>query len=90
MSDLYFSCINLKSLGQSVLSSYTGDMSDCRYYLTKDPGIEIDHELISTAILRPSTDSRSLRVVVSYKRKYVHGVLVNCQVKIAQEKSVIR
>ena len=30
--------------------------------------VEIDHEIISTAILLPSYDSR--RVVVSYKRKY--------------------
>ena len=52
--------------------------------LTADPGIwslshtlvEINHEIISTVILLPSTDSR--RVVVSYKRKYVHKVLVNC------------
>ena len=34
--------------------------------------MEIDHEIISTAILLPSADSR--RVVVSYKRKYVHKV----------------
>ena len=34
-----------------------------------------------------STDSR--RVVVSYKRKYVHKVLVNHIVKLAQEKSVV-
>ena len=33
---------------------------------------EIDHEIISMAILLPSVDSR--RVVVSYKRKYVHQV----------------
>ena len=31
-----------------------------------------------------SADSR--RDVVSYKRKYVHQVLVNCLVKFAQEK----
>ena len=37
--------------------------------------VKIDHEIISTAILFPSTDSR--RVVVSYKRKYVQEVLVN-------------
>ena len=37
---------------------------------------EIDHEIISTAILLACADSR--RVVVSYKRKYVHKVLVNC------------
>ena len=52
--------------------------------LTADPGaasliaawshtyMEIDHEIISTAIL-PSADSR--RVVVNYKQKYVHEVL---------------
>ena len=64
--------------------------------LTEDPGVasliparshtlvKIDHEIISTAILLPSTDSR--RVVVSYKQKYVHDVLVNRIVKLAQEK----
>ena len=68
--------------------------------LTADPGVaslildrshtfmEIDHEIISMAILLPSADSR--RVVVSYKQKYVHEVLVNCLVKLAEEKSVIR
>ena len=51
--------------------------------LTADPGVvssiparshtsvEIDHEIISTVILLPSADSR--RVVISYKRKYVHN-----------------
>ena len=50
--------------------------------LTADPGVpsliparyhtflEIDHEIISTVILLPSADSR--RVVVSYRRKYMH------------------
>ena len=50
--------------------------------LTADPGVtsliltwsntlmEIDHEIISTAILLPSADSR--RAVVSYKQKYMH------------------
>ena len=68
--------------------------------LTADPGVasliqsrshtfaEIDHEIISKVILLPSADSR--RVVVSYKRKYVQEVLVNCLVKLAQEKSVVR
>ena len=45
---------------------------------------EIDHEIISMAILLPSSDSR--KVVVSYKRKYVHEALVNCLVKLAHEK----
>ena len=50
--------------------------------------VEIEHEIISMAILFPSADSR--RVVVSYKRKYVHELLVNRLVKLAQEKSVVR
>ena len=64
--------------------------------LTADPGVvslipapshtfvEIDHEIISMAILIPSADSR--RVVVSYKGKYVHEVLVNCLVKLSKKK----
>ena len=50
--------------------------------------VEIDHERFYTVILllRPTTDSR--RVGVSSKQKYVHKVtvLVNCTVKLAQEK----
>ena len=49
--------------------------------------VRIDHEIISLSILLPFIDSR--RVVVSYKRKYVHKVLVNCLVKLTQEKSVV-
>ena len=68
--------------------------------MTADPGVsslipaqshtlvEIDHEIISSAILLLSADSR--RVVVSYKQKYVHEVLVNHLVKLAQEKSLAR
>ena len=46
--------------------------------------VEIVREIISTAIPLPSADSR--RVVVSYKQKYVHEVLVYFLVKLAQEK----
>ena len=46
--------------------------------------VEIDHEIISAAILLPSADSR--RVVGSKKRKYVHEVLINRISKLAQEK----
>ena len=46
--------------------------------------MEIDHEIISSAILLPFADSIS--VVVSYKGKYVHNLLVNWLVKLAQEK----
>ena len=65
--------------------------------LTADPGVassipawyhtfvEIDHEIISTVILLlPLIYSR--RVVVSYKRKYAHKLLVNRFLKPAQEK----
>ena len=50
--------------------------------------VEIDHEINSSAILLPLADSR--RVAVNYKLKYVHEVLVNCLVKLSQEKSVVR
>ena len=68
--------------------------------LTADPGVassmparsntfvKIYHALISMVILLPSADSR--RVVVSYKRKYVHEVLINCLVKFAKEKRMVR
>ena len=81
-----------------VAQSVTGLTADT--CLTADPGvassipalshlfIEIDHVIISMAILHPSADLR--RVAVSYKRKYVHEVLVNRLVKFAQEKSVVR
>ena len=47
--------------------------------------VEIDYEIISTVILLlPLYHSR--RVVISYKRKYVHKGLVNCLFKLAQEK----
>ena len=44
----------------------------------------MDHKIISMAILLPSIDSR--RVVVSYKGKYVHKVLVKSLVKLTVEK----
>ena len=44
--------------------------------------VEIDHEIISTVL--PLIHSR--RVVVSYKRKNVHKLLVNRLFKPAQEK----
>ena len=68
--------------------------------LTADPGVSSlirawshtfvgnDYEIISLTILLPSADSRS--VVVSYQGKYLHEVLVNCLVKLAHEKSVVR
>ena len=67
---------------------------------TADPGVAssilarshtfplIDYEIISTATLLISPDSR--RVVVSDKQKYVHKELVKCLVKLAKEKSRVR
>ena len=47
--------------------------------------VEIDHEIISTSFSSlPLNHSR--RVVVSYKRKYAHEVLVKCLFKLAQKK----
>ena len=61
---------------------------------TADPGIasstpvpylvEIDHKVISTFILLLPLIQEGL--FVSYKGKYVHKVLVNSLVKLAQEK----
>ena len=68
--------------------------------LSADPGVaslmpalphtfmDIDHEIISTAILLPSANLR--RVVDCYKQKYVNEVLVDSLVELAQEKSVVR
>ena len=51
--------------------------------------LEIDHEIFLRSFsFLPRNHSR--RVVVSYKRKYVHKVLVNGLFKPAQEKSVDR
>ena len=80
--------------------NWPGHIAQSVWCLTADTGVansiqaqshtftEIDQGIISMAILLPSGDSR--RVVVSYKRKYVNEVLVNCLVKLAQEKSVVR
>ena len=78
--------------------STVGNMFDCRFVadcrsrglilVRSHTVLEIDHKIISTAILLPSADSR--RVVVSYKRKCVYEVLVNHLVKLAQKKSVVR
>ena len=50
--------------------------------------IDIDHKIIFTDILLPSADSR--RVIVSYKQKYVHEVLVNGLAELAQENSAVK
>ena len=48
---------------------------------------EIDHEIILRYFSLPLIQEG---VVVSCKRKYVHGVLVNCLVKLALEKIGVR
>ena len=52
--------------------------------------MEIDHEIISMAILLPSAEwiIQEGLIVVSYERKYmyVHKLLVNCLFKLAQTK----
>ena len=50
--------------------------------------VDLDHAIISTAILLPSAVSR--KFFVSYKQKNVQEVRVNVLVKLVQEKSVAR
>ena len=87
-------CASLTSQPGHIVQSVTCLISDT--CLAADPGVtssipprshtfmEIDHEIISTTIFLHCADS--VWVVVSYKRKYVHEVLVNSLVKLAQEK----
>ena len=81
MVNCLFKLAQEKSVPGRVAQSVTCLATDV--CLTADPGVassiparyhtfeEIDHEIISKVILLPSTDY-SRRVVVSYKRKYVH------------------
>ena len=77
--------------------SAVSNVSDCRYVSNcKSRGHNFDPSQVPYFLcdwswnnfFGRSADSR--RVVVSYKRKYVHKVLVNRLVKLAQEKSVVR
>ena len=91
---IFYSYTTLGLVAQSVTCLTTDT------FLTADPGVassiparshtftEIDHAILSTVIILPSADSR--RVVFSYKRKYMHEVLDNRLVKLAQEQSVLR
>ena len=92
-----FLIYHCQSVSQSVSHKWINHVGQSVTCLTADPGVaslfparsrtfaEIDREIISMAILLPSTDSR--RVVVSYKRKYVHEVLVSHLAKLTQEKT---
>ena len=49
--------------------------------------MKIEHEkFLRSFFYLPLNQIDSRRVVVSYKQKYVHEVLVNCLVKLAHEK----
>ena len=82
------------TLGNTGPHSAGGNVSDCR-----SRGRKFDPGLVPYfcgywswnnfySFLLPTADSR--RVVVRLKRKYVHEVLVNGLVKLAQEKSLVR
>ena len=87
---------NIKIQASLYNSASLGGVAQSVTYLTADPVVkslipalthsfvEIYHEIVSKVIFLPSTDSR--RVVVSNKQKYVHEVLVNRIVQLAQEK----
>ena len=47
--------------------------------------VGIIYVIITTVVLLTSAESFK-KVVISYKRKYVHEILVNCLFKLAQEK----
>ena len=51
--------------------------------------VEIDHEIISTAILLPSAES-FMKGCCRLQGKVCAQLLVNCLFKLAQEKSVVR
>ena len=86
----YFNPYHAKLLGRACLAAgrcLTADPWVASLIPTRSHNfVEIDLEIISTAVLL-STDSR--RVVI-YKRKYKHEILGNRLVKLAQEKSVVR
>ena len=52
--------------------------------------MESDLEIISVAILFLPLIQEGLMSVTTYKGKYVHKVLVNLFVKLAQKKTVVR
>ena len=54
--------------------------------MTADPGVTRSIPAWSHTFVEIYSLNHSRWVVVSYKRKYVHEVLVNCLFKLAQEK----
>ena len=92
---LHVLCTGKLTLGRIALSVTCLTAAMC---LTADPGVrsliparshtfrEIDHEIISMAILLPSADSK--RVVVSYKRNCVQEILRRVQQRERLKKSL--
>ena len=82
---------------KQILVKTPGRVAQSVTCLATDPGVasliparphtfvEIDHEIISSVILLPSAESFKTGCH-SYKRKYVHKVLIYCLFKLAQEK----
>ena len=81
--------LSLRRVSQSVTCLAT-DAS-----LAADPGVTslipaLSHSVVLWNNFSSLPQNHLRSVVVSYKRKYVHEVLVNCLFKLAQEKSVVR
>ena len=76
--------------------SAVGNMSDCRYVSDcRSRGRKLDPGLVpyfSGDLSGNNFYSHSplFKVVVSYKRKYVHEALVNRLLPLAQEKSLVK
>ena len=78
-------CLCVPGIVAQLVATPTADLAVASLIPTRSHTfVEIHHEINLYGHSPPSTDSR--RVVVSYKRKYVYEVLVNCLVKLAQEK----
>ena len=91
----HINCIVAPWPGKCCLSHYTGLCSAVTVRPTADPGIAssirpgpiLSRRLaIKNFYGHSPSPADSLRIVVSYKRKYVLKVLVNRLVKLAQEK----
>ena len=91
-----FLCDDTLYRARSAVGYVSGDRceSDCRSRGREfDTGPILSWRLIMKYFLRSFSSlplNHSRRAVDSYKRKYVHEVLVNCLFKLAREKSVVR
>ena len=99
LEEVYFEKSQQTTTPGHAAQSVTCLVTDAK--LTADPGVassiparshtfvEIDHEIISTAILLPSAES-FMKVCCQLQAKVCARLLVNCLFKLAQEKSVLR